>query len=580
MNNFEGLNFYQRYKRAIFLSRNTSRMNNVDWYKKALELDSQLHLYTGKTGLIEAYLFIKSQNYYEKLADINEGDSEKNESLKLFINQLLEHEKLEKIKSLGVVLYVADELSIASLGPEHQNSSELDNLKKQVIDEPGAILEDKTVSVDSHSWRIFPYRGAISGSEFATTIVVSRKYAKMMSLFREIGDNKNFPIVTSVLSAPICAVASMPWFSEPHRNGVIAVYNYSNFTLLAFFNAAGDLMMLRNMLHPLGSDFPVNIGSAMAATSSAFELEGPEINVISMVGNDPRGLIASIQSGMKASELMLIDPREILISRQLPPNIPLEMLVTTQGGGESVLASNTTFSDFEENEWHLQEFVIPAAEELEMYPSLGEMKLLRLGKIVKIFGAVAVLLLASWLSINIWKKTKTESWTCKPESQKLEIAGLQKKINTYSHYDNLFKDRSKAWVCMELVTKVAPVGVPVHLKSVNHEVDSSYTKGDKKIGLKKTWVITGFTNEQGLVYLESISTKIKIKEVFDTVAKLTDNSAYLTNIEGREILVDIQNSINRDLQRGSNENDWPLGFTMNIIQTLPAGDAMGIVASK
>ncbi|MGJ8676819.1 MAG: hypothetical protein ACSHX0_04835 [Akkermansiaceae bacterium] len=575
------MNIYQSYQRAVQLSKTTSRMNNHDWYKKSLELDVQVHFYPSEANSLNSYLFIKSKNHYEKLASIEYDQLENQDALQGYVNELLQNQGMKKIKSVGVILYVADELAIASLGPEHQNPFELLDLKERIINEPGEVLEDKTVSMDTHSWRLFPYVGAVDGSEFATAVVLSRKYAETMRLFREIGNEQNLPIVTSVLSAPICAVASLPWFSKAKEHGMIVVFNYAQFTLLAFFNQLGDLMMLRNMPHPAGSHFPVNIGSGLIATANAFELESPEINILSLVNNEMSGLITSVQKTMQNSDIMLIDQKEILKSRGLAPDIPLEMLVTTQDYDlESCpLASNKTFMDLKENSWHLQEFLLPSTEEAILYPNLGEMKLLKLGKYLKMAALVVGLCLISWKGFTLLKIMQSEAWQYNGGSGVASAGVLQAQIKKYGQLNGVLQDRSKGWVCLELLRTFTPEDGSVILDEVSHVAIQERAGKTAKSGMSKSWSINGFTTEKGLSYLESLTTRGRMDALFSVIAKTSGNSAYSADVAQRELLVDLQNSINSSFKSTASvgdPNSYPLSFKMNIRQTLSASDQMAI----
>ncbi|MGJ8661397.1 MAG: hypothetical protein ACSHXL_05120 [Bacteroidota bacterium] len=556
-------------------------MKNPEWYKRSLELDVQVHLYLGELNSLDSHLFIKSKNYYEKLTTLAYSQLEDPDSLQSFVSTLLQREDIKNAKSIGIILYVADELAIASLGPEHQNPSELFDLKERIISEPSEVLEDKTVSMQNHSWRLFPYLGAVDGSEFATAVVLSQKYAETMRLFREIGNEKNIPIITSVFSAPICAVASLPWFTTAKANGNIAVFNYTQFTLLAFFDHSGNLMMLRNMPHPSGSNFPVNIGSALIATANAFELESPEINILSLVSNDMNGLIASVQKTMQNSDIMLVDQKQILKSRGLSEDIPLEMLVATQKYDSSIspLATNDTFVDLEKNEWHLQEFLLPEQEEIERYPTLGEMKLLKISKFIKFAALFIALAVIGFQGFAIWKISRSEAWQYDGGSQINSAGVLQAEIQKFAKLDEILQDRSKAWVHMELLRNITPMDGSVILNEVSHQLTQERTGKGKKSGIIKSWAISGFTTEKGLTYLESLNTRGRMDDLFQALAQTTGNNVYSTTVAQRDLLVDLQNSTNSSYRATANvgtQGSYPLSFKMNIKQTLSASDQMAI----
>ena len=257
------LNILQQYRRTVKLATSTSRLKNADWYKDALELDVQVHLYLKDEGGADCYLHIGSTNHYEQIDSLNSHQLEKYDELEKFVHQILSMDDARRAKSLGIIFYIADEMSIASLGPEHQNPGELDDLRTMMLDSPKEVLEDKTVSLESHAWRLFPYAGAAVGNEFATAVAVSRKREDTLRAFREIGEQMNLPIRTTALCAPLCAIASLPWFSNQDSNGTVAVVSYEKFTLLSFYNSSFELMLLRYMPHSNGAKVPANIGRAV-----------------------------------------------------------------------------------------------------------------------------------------------------------------------------------------------------------------------------------------------------------------------------------------------------------------------------
>ena len=64
------------------------------------------------------------------------------------------------------------------------------------------------------------------------------------------------------------------------------------------------------------------------------------------------------------------------------------------------------------------------------------------------------------------------------KDDKAETSGLTNELKRYEHWDNLLMDRSKAWVCLELVARMIPTDGSVILKTVKH--DCSTKKGTKK----------------------------------------------------------------------------------------------------
>lgn len=572
------LNIFQQYRRTVKFASTTSRLKNKDWYRDALALDVQIHCYIKDDGGASCFLHVVSSDFYEQIGTLNPSQLTQYSELEKFVNQTLFHEAAKRAKSLGIILYLADEMSIASLGPEHENPGDMNGLRTMMVDSPKKALDDKTVSVESHAWRLFPYAGASEGNEFATAVAVSRKYEDTLRVFREIGEDMNLPIMTEALCAPLCAIASMPWFSKTDRNGTVAVLNYDKFTLLAFFNSSFDLMLLRYMPHSNGAKVPANIGPAVLATAAAFELEDPAIQLLPLSGQDVDPAIISLQSSMMGSEIMLVDISEIMKKKNLPENTPLEMLVSTQKIDPAIcpLAENETFSSYQDEEWHLQDFLAPSRKELELHPGAKDIKLLKLGRRAKMLAAVALVGVVLYSGFDVWKKMASPAWLHKPNNSASSTAMLNEKVKQYGHWNNLLKGRSKGWVSMELVTQMIPNDGSVILKEVDHQVTQKPEKDGKKLGFKKEWNISGLANDAGLKYLAEMNTRQGVQKLFSNVAKTTGNSAYLPSAGKRNITVTLEKK-NNSANPGSK---MKYAFSMVITQTFASTDDMAIAGIK
>ena len=113
------LNVFQQYRRSVKVAKTTSRMKNMAWYQDPLDLDIQIHCYLKDDTGAACYLHIRSSNVFEKLDDLNLRQLEQRDQLEQFIDAALKHDSCRGAKSLGVVFYLADEFSLAGLGPEY-----------------------------------------------------------------------------------------------------------------------------------------------------------------------------------------------------------------------------------------------------------------------------------------------------------------------------------------------------------------------------------------------------------------------------------------------------------------------------
>jgi hypothetical protein len=136
---------------------------------------------------------------------------------------------------------------------------------------------------------------------------------------------------------------------------------------------------------------------------------------------------------------------------------------------------------------------------------------------------------------------------------------------------------------MELISRLTPADGSVILKDVKHRVDQKPEPKVKKLGLKKSWVVSGYTNDKGLRHLESISTREGIKKIFKAVANDTGAEAYLPDVGQRDITVQMMQRSNPTYNTVSPTNPsdrFRLAFTMTITQTFTAADDLALAAVK
>ena len=575
------LNTFQQYRRSVKVAKTTSRMKNLAWYQSPLELDVQIHCYIKDGSGASCYLRVQSSDVYEQIKGLNSRQLEQREELEKFIDSALEHEACRKAKSLGVIFYLADEFSLAGLGPEYRNPSELPDLRDKMHHDPKEVLDDKTISTETHAWRLFPYAGAAAGGEFATAVAVSRRRSETLKALREIGDEKNFPIKTSALSAPLCAIGLVPWFANASEDGGVCLFNYHTFTLMAFFNSHGNLIVLRFMPHANGAVIPANIGPAIQSTATAFEMEKPDIFLVSMVGNDLVSFSSLLQQSMHGASVLTVDPDQLLHAHGLPPGYPLEFIAITQDIDTEVypLAENETFSALRDEAWYLQDFLSAEQNEIDMYPDRADMKILKFGRRIKKMIAVLFMGIFLYAGYTISTKVKSDVWSHQPADDKAEKNVLTNELKRYQHWNNLLMDRSKAWVCLELVARMIPVDGSVILKTVKHDVQLKKESNSSQSGFSKGWVITGFASELGIEHLEKHCTSDGINKLFLDVALSTENAVYLPEAGHRDITVSLVPRSNPSFNKFNSQNagnSFERVFTLTISQNVTADDEMAL----
>lgn len=155
-------------------------------------------------------------------------------------------------------------------------------------------------------------------------------------------------------------------------------------------------------------------------------------------------------------------------------------------------------------------------------------------------------LAVAYSALGIVKQITSDVWHSETKVNPATVTTLQARIQKYKRWDNLLQDRSKAWVCMELLNRLVPEDGSVVLTDVRHQIEFKQLSRDKnKIGLQKRWMIQGTTTETGLSMLEDFNAidGKKIKQIFTDVALATQNEAYLLSVGERDISVNFTHKI-------------------------------------
>jgi len=582
-NEVQSVNLFQQYRHAVKLARTTSRLKNKDWYRNALDLDMQLHCYLDTESGAHCYLCLHESLQYESIGHLDLTAIDSGEGVKTWIEQMLALPSLRGAKSLGVIFYLADDISTAGLGVEYDDPDQLMDLRSHFEENLNEILEDKTVSDESHAWRLFPYRGQKTGAEFATAVAVPRRWEALVKSMRQYGDEHNFPIRTCVLSAPLCAIASLPWCSSTSPQGSVGLFCYAKFSLLTVFDSQGELMLLRHIPHAQGASLPRNIGPSVFSTATAYELENPDIYVFPLAGEEMSDVITSLQTAVKGAQVMLVETADILQSRGVGIAIPMEMLTATQEQDSDIypLSGNATFSNFKQEGWPYQDFYRPSSKELSSAPDAAGMKMLKLSRWLRALAAVLFIGVLATSGYQIWQDVMSETWQYQAQNQQEKSATLNKELKNHRKWKNLLSDRSKAWSAMELISQMVPDDGSIVLRSVNHRIGRGESGKKKKGGLEKVWQIEGSCNEKGVQQFEDYNLRdgVKISQLFKAVAQSTGNQSYQPDVKGRDIIVKFARKSNKSRSRVGNangENALPYSFLLTIVQSFSPKDVIEI----
>lgn len=584
------LNPLQLYRQASSVLRGTSRATNDAWYTNPLELEFQIHLRIDGSQL-QSWIYRLSTKKWTSGPDLPEELILDPTKVPAFAAEVVALARKAGVKSAGFVLHIADEFATAELKPELDNPGALSELRETVAYEPKAVLDDASLSLDEHSWRLIPYPAA--GSEaIATAVTLSRHAADFLDALRRYGESKNFPLITRAISAPLVALLALPALkSSANDRSFLAVLPYSRFTVLAFFNEHGDLRLLRTLQHR-GQKRPSNLRHATAATAAAMEMDQPEVFILPLAGEADPQFLRDLQIVFEKSEIHECKWEESPYQSPTGSEIPPELLIATHQADDpkAPLASSHTFTTLRSDGWATQDFLPIDPVTAEIYPSRQEMKLLQAAKYTRFGLAIVTLLALVWVAFGLLNMIRQPEWTFKESdakavSNRLATLGIEKK--KIEHWDNLLDDRSKGWTSMEMLTRLFPNGSGFLIKSFTHSTSPENVPGQPQAGFVKEWRINGLAREDALEKLSDLSTREGISNAFTEIAEITGNQSFVADLPSRSLAVNIRTHENSayksmppDQMTVADENSYPFMFDLTITQRFEASDPMAIIVSK
>lgn len=585
-----GLNPLQRFRQAGAILRGTSRAANSGWYQSALELDLQLHLRVDGNRL-DSFLFDCRSKQWSAGPAIQEAFSTDLTLVPAFAAEVIACAHRAGTQSIGVILHIADEFATSELKPELDNPGALAELRVTVENDPKAVLDDSSVSATESSWRLVPYPAA--GSEaIATTVCISRHWSGFLDELRKIGEKQNFPVITRAVSAPLVCLLALPDLKTTElTRPLIAVLPYPRFTLLAFFNEHGDLRLLRTLQHR-GQRRPTNLRHAASTTAAALELSDPEVFLLTIGEQADPQLAADLQLVFPAASIHEIDwsgtPYKL---SSTGAGCPEPMIATALSiTPDSPLASAHTFSVLRGDGWAVQDFIPVLKEAAEVYPSRGEMKLLRSARYARLAFAALGILALGWTMLQMVDMIRKPEWAFdakNAQSQQKRLAFLATERARIDHWDNLLEDRSKAWASMELLSGLFPDNSGFLVKSFTHAIRTDSAPGQAKVGFVREWKITGLAREEALERLSILNTRDGMSSIFNGVATVTGNSSFRADLPNRSLVVNVRTLENGGYRPGPidesvrlDESTYPFSFDLSIQQRFESSDPMALTSAK
>ncbi len=578
------LNAYQQFKQACSILNETSRATLPAWYKGALELDYQLHIRTDGTT-VHTFFLNKSQNQWSAGPALTEEVMADNDQATVYATQLLGHVRSLKGTSVGVILHITDEFATAELDPALDNPAALPDLRETAVNDPGAVLDDSSVPPDQASWRVMPYPAA--GAEvIGTTVTLSKRMGGFLAAMRAAGEERNFPIITHALSAPLVTIMGLPAIlRHDSEKPFVAILLYPWFTAMAFFNEHSDLRLIRTLQHR-GLRRPPNFRQALSTTNASLEFEDPDLYVVPL-GSEVDSKVA--EGLMKSFPDCTVGIAAFPAVGPIPPWMP-EPAISVEDLPEEQMHASHTFGVLRQEKWFLQDFLPPKKEVLELYPTSSEMRLLRILKLGRIGVAALAVLGIAWLLLGVFSVIRRPEWAfSEGESKAVQqrLVNLTQERQRVDHWNNLLEDRSKAWTSMEALARLFPAKSGLLLKTFSHSVRPDNAPGQVKVGFIKEWIITGMARDEALGYLNALNTREGISAHFSEISKVTGNLAYDPAPNTRSIVVNVKTQENASFKQmpiedivDTDDATYPFSFNLSITQRFESADPLAINASK
>ena len=557
-------------------------MSNPAWYQEAPELEFQLHLRVDGAGVTSFYHHRKTSQWTPGpvLTEDSIINPAKIESL---ATEAIRHARSKGASSLGFILHVGDEFATTALKAEFDHAAALNELRDAAIANPASILSDSSINSEQSAWRVLPYPAA-GGEAIATAVTLSKQYNLLFDLLRQAGEKENFPVITHALSAPLVAIMG---FGEQVTltpgKAFVTILQYPWFTVLAFFNERGDLRLIRTLQHR-GLRRPTNFRNALATTNASLEFSDPDLFILPLGANVDATVAADLKLAFPISRVELVQlPETEGVPSWCPEPVMAMKIPSAPVKGSTI---SHTFQILREDKWALQNFLPTPAEIAEIFPSRSDMRLLRTLRLarVAIVGIAAVC--AAYFGLQAFQLTSRDEWkfdSTQAQAAQLKLTKLNQEKLRLEHLNNLFEDRSKAWVIIEDFSKMFSEKSGLLVKTYDHSIKPDSPSGKAKVGFAKEWKITGFARNEAKDYLDSLSTIEGITAHFTEVARMTGNSAYLQNIGNRNLVINVKAPENSSYKADSaassslaDEGSYPFTFEITITQRFEATDPMAV----
>lgn len=572
---------------ARTLLKKTSRGKNPAWYRDAVQLDHQLHLFESPTGFL-SFFYNLSSGEVSSLKPLP-GHSDQG-ALTGYLEYLRSEVLPEKSRGLGVILHLNHEASVFEFPQqEWAETHPGKSLPDLLAEDPAEVLQDRTLSESTLAFRIFPTPANPNVEEFGCAIAASSRGEELLAGFRAIGAEENYPIRTHGLSSPPLLVSRLPRSFGAQEGPFCVLLRYEAFSFVAYFRADGELILVRSVKHANGA-LPHNFESVLATTAASIELP-----TLAVKAFDCR-LTKTVPLKTELIPLLLNIDYEVEVPKTNPisaveegegstgqdsANLPIELVAYLMDDSDPSLAfaETETFGENLKEGYHLQNFLeIPPAERDAM-PGAADMKILRIGRILTRVGIAACLLIGLSLAFSAFTKTRSEEWTSAKGNQ-VQAATAAKDLRDIKAKEQLLADRSKGWVAMEVLARLFPLDGTFQFQEAKYEVvPITAADTDAKAGFTRSWTVNGLSRKDTTETLMKRNSTEGMSVIFEAAEAATGNASLDLSQNTRNLLVDLNFSDNEvydsAAERGRDQS-FAYKFSLSIKQRIEGADPLAI----
>lgn len=598
LTNPENLTMRQVYKQARGLAKGTSRASNRDWYRTALELDSQWHILIDGSGRVDSYLYERKHGRWHEGPNLIldqqllEDKTQARQEIRQHLKDIIKKARYGvRPKSLGVVLHIADEFATADLSMEYGVEEDYNLVRSTLDSTPREALGDSTLDYENHVWRLMPQWGIREGERRSIAVQLSLEHHWILDTAAEYGEDNNIPVIPHALSAPLIALHALPVFLQQASGaGDIFLFHYPRFTALVVLDQCGELLQLRSLIHRGRASHPAAAGDLVANTAASMNLQSPMVHVVPMGTVDSAGLVSELQSYSGEKNrfgVHVVNADFASTETGVPAGRPEFLAAAEEVKVESTLLESLTFAPAAQT-WTMQNFYRTPAGASALYPTRQELVTLKLiGAAKMVFSTLAVAI-GGYAGYEAATMSRSDSWALREvdiAAKRIELAEAIAEDKRITYWESMMQPRSEAWLAMELALRLIPEDGEVLITSLDYKVqaDPPRNKAKKKVAYEREWVIKGFARPKALAQLTQLASTNYIKSQFREIAESFESESYATDPDTRHITVTMEQRQGQyppnSILSANTARLYQNSFLLTITQSFDDDDQLAVVVS-